>query len=113
MSAKVGEVYFALAVKVYERYAIMLLPDNETGLLHISELSDRYVRNFTQYVHVGNIYRVKVLEKDEAKGFIRLSAKAVSKKERHLGKTDRPWPEGISGEELLRHLPEWIERGNE
>ena len=108
----VGDVLFSVAVKVYDRYAIMLLPEGNTGLLHISELSNHFVRNFTRYVQVGNIYRVKVLSVDESKGFIRLSAKAMSQSERHLGKTARPWPEGADSTALLKELPGWIEREN-
>ncbi len=112
MVSKPGDVYFAVAVRVYSNYAILLLPTGETGLLHISELSEHFVRNFTRYVQVGNIYRVKVLSVDEAKGFIKLSAKAVTKDERHLGKSDRPWPEGYSSERLLELLPSMIEKEN-
>ena len=69
--SKEGDVIVGTVVRVYPKYAIMLFDDDETGLLHISELSNDYVRNFTGFVHVGNIYKVKVIAYDEAKAFMK------------------------------------------
>lgn len=111
MKTKKGDVAFAMAVRVYPTYAILLLPSGETGLLHISELSVHYVRNFTRYVQVGNIYRVKAIEVDEARGFIRLSSKVLKPEERTLSRHE-PLRRGEEGFAALREaLPGWIERG--
>lgn len=49
------------------------------GLVHISEISDKYVRNPMEEVAVGDIVRVKVIGIDKAKGKVSLSMKGVEK----------------------------------
>ena len=66
----IGDILEGTIVRVYPKYAIMLFDGGETGLLHISELSNSFVRNFTGYVQVGNIYKVKVIAYDESKSFM-------------------------------------------
>ena len=49
------------------------------GLVHISEISDKYVRNPMEEVAVGDIVKVKVIGIDNAKGKVSLSMKGVDK----------------------------------
>ncbi len=59
-----------------ESYGIfLLLDDNTTGLIHISEISDSFVRNVSDYVEVGEVVQAKVLEVDEEENKVRLSLK--------------------------------------
>jgi ribosomal protein S1 len=78
--SQVGDILEGTVVRVYPKYAIMLFDDGETGLLHISELSNSFVRNFTGYVQVGNIYKVKVIAYDEAKSFMKVSLKQFERR---------------------------------
>ena len=48
---------------------------NQDGLVHISQLSDRFVRDPSLVVKVGDIVEVTVLEVDERKKRISLSMK--------------------------------------
>lgn len=47
------------------------------GLVHISEISDKYVRNPMEEVAVGDIVKVKVIGIDKSKGKVSLSMKGV------------------------------------
>lgn len=47
------------------------------GLVHVSQLADRFVRDPNEVVHVQQQVRVRVLEIDEARGRIALSMKSV------------------------------------
>lgn len=49
------------------------------GLVHISEISDKYVRNPMEEVSVGDIVKVKVIGIDKTKGKVSLSMKGVDK----------------------------------
>lgn len=49
------------------------------GLVHISEISDKYVRNPMEEVAVGDIVKVKVIGIDKVKGKVSLSMKGVDK----------------------------------
>ena len=48
------------------------------GLVHISNLSDKYVRNPMEEVSVGDIVKVKVIGIDLEKGKVSLSMKDVN-----------------------------------
>lgn len=51
------------------------LKDNMNGLIHISELTDSYVRDVNDYVKVGQMVRVKVLEINPETNNAKLSLK--------------------------------------
>lgn len=112
--SSVNDIIVGTVVRVYPKYAIMLFDRGETGLLHISELSNSYVHNFTGYVQVGNIYKVKVIEYDPTKDFMRVSIKALSAldkkkpiEKKRIGKDE------ISFAELEKKLPAWVKEENE
>ena len=52
---------------------------HQDGLVHISELSDRYVKHPLDVVKVGDIVNVKVLSIDEKRGKIALSMRGAGK----------------------------------
>ena len=59
-----------------ENYGIFVsLDEYYSGLIHISEISDDYVRNVNNYVNIGETIRVKVLESDDATFHVKLSIK--------------------------------------
>ena len=83
-------------------------------MLHISELTNSYVRNFTSFVQAGNIYKVKVIDYDETKNFMRVSAKALTPEEKRESLKKEPIPlDKVSFEALEKKLPEWIKEQTE
>jgi len=51
-----------------ENYGIFVnIDDKYTGLIHISEVSDRFVSDLNHYVEIGEEIRVRVIEFDENK----------------------------------------------
>lgn len=64
-----------------QRYGVFVsLDENTQGLVHISEVTNGFVTDITEYATVGEIIPVKVLSINEADGKIALSMKDVSKK---------------------------------
>lgn len=53
--------------------------DDYTGLIHISEFSDNYVKNIHEFVHVGDEIRARVLNIDEKAKKVNLSYKQLHK----------------------------------
>lgn len=51
---------------------------HQDGLVHISELSDRYIKHPMEVVSIGDIVTVKVLSVDEKKHRIALSMKNIN-----------------------------------
>ena len=72
-----GTVY---AVKPYALF--LSFSDGATGLLHISEISDSFIRDIERYGTVGDQIKVKIVSIDKANGFLRLSLKKVPQERR-------------------------------
>jgi uncharacterized protein len=51
---------------------------HEDGLVHVSQLADRFIRHPSEVVKVGDVVTVRVLEVDEKRGRISLTMKKQS-----------------------------------
>ncbi len=81
------------------------LEDDYTGLVHISEVSDKFVRNLQDKFNIGDIINVKVVEIDESKSHAKLSIKKIDYK---VEETLSIIPESGSGFGLLeKNLEKW------
>lgn len=59
-----------------EEYGIFLgLDDYYSGLIHISEISNNFVRNISDYVNVGETIKAKVIDVDPETYHVKLSIK--------------------------------------
>lgn len=61
--------------------AFILLPDNRTGMVHISEVANSFVSDIHEHLTEGQTVRVKVIGVDPA-GKISLSIKRAQEQER-------------------------------
>ena len=57
---------------------------HQDGLVHKSELSDRYVRNPLEFVRSGDVVEVKVLSVDKKRNRISLTMKGLNKDQKSL-----------------------------
>jgi polyribonucleotide nucleotidyltransferase len=77
---KVGEIRQAKVVELREFGCfVAVVPTNEDGMVHVSELSDAYVERVDDYVKVGMPVDVKVISVDEQTGKVRMSIKQALK----------------------------------
>lgn len=61
-----------------EDYGIFVGLDNYySGLIHISEISDSFVRNISDYVNIGETINVEVLEVNDNNFHVKLSIKNI------------------------------------
>ena len=72
--AEIGKVYLGTVRKIVEFGAFVEIFPGTDGLIHISELSDKRVKNVTDVLHEGDEVLVKCLSVDR-QGKIRLSRK--------------------------------------
>ena len=76
----VGDVVTGCVTGI-ERYGIFVNLDNYySGLVHISEISNSFVKNINDYVNVGENIRVKVLDVDKKQCHLKLSIKNLEYK---------------------------------
>lgn len=78
--AEVGKVYSGKVVKITDFGAFVEILPNNSGLLHISEISHDRIRNVTDVLAEGDVIDVKVLDIDRA-GRIKLSRKVLLDRE--------------------------------
>lgn len=88
MSIEVGSKLQGKVTGITNFGAFVELPEGSTGLVHISEVADNYVKDINEFLKVGDEVTVKVLnvEKD---GKIGLSIKKAKEQVETAG-TDRP-----------------------
>jgi translation initiation factor 2 subunit 1 len=98
---EVGYVVIATVKRVesYGAYVVLDEFGNKEGLLHISEISSRWVRNIRNHVRQGQKVVLQVLRTDEAKGQVDLSLRRVSKDEKR--KKLEEWKKARKAETLL------------
>jgi polyribonucleotide nucleotidyltransferase len=71
---KVGEIFQGKVKRIFEFGAVVEILPGQEGLVHISEFADFRVRKISDFLKVGDIIPVKVINIDE-QGKISLSAK--------------------------------------
>ncbi|MDN2660820.1 polyribonucleotide nucleotidyltransferase [Neptunomonas sp. CHC150] len=72
--AEVGKVYEGKVVRIEEFGAFVNLLPGKDGLVHISQIANKRVEKVTDYINMGDVIKVKVLEVDP-RGRIKLSMK--------------------------------------
>ncbi len=74
---KVGQIVKGQITGVTKYGVFVRLNDDYDGMVHISEVSDKYVKDMNLLFEVGNIIKVKILEIDESKMHVKLSIKKI------------------------------------
>jgi S1 RNA binding domain protein len=77
MSIAVGSIVEGVVTGITNFGAFVQLPGGVTGLVHISEVADTYVKDVKEYLKEKDLVKVKVINID-AKGKIGLSIKQAS-----------------------------------
>lgn len=92
-----------------EKYGIFVsLDDYYSGLIHISEITDNYVRNIHDYINIGETIQAIVLEENEKEHHVRLSIKNIEYRSSKIEKTKiKESPHGFQN--LKKQLNIWIE----
>ena len=95
-------------------YAIFLaFEEGVEGLLHISEISNNYIRDIEKFGVVGDEMKVKILSIDKNNGFLRVSLKQVPPEESFTTHKNEarsiPQLADNAFDPLKEKLPIWIE----
>ncbi len=78
----VGEVYEGKVVSIMEYGAFVDIVPGVSGLVHVSEITDEFVKDVNKFLKVGDVVKIRILEKDKM-GRLKFSIKqAKSRKER-------------------------------
>ncbi|MBE5820753.1 MAG: S1 RNA-binding domain-containing protein [Clostridiales bacterium] len=93
-----------------ESYGVFVSCDDYyTGLIHISEISHGFVKNITDFVKIGDLIFVEILDVDEELGHLKLSIKDIEYKKNIVVKRKKIKETSLGFKTLEYKLPIWIE----
>lgn len=109
---KEGEFVVAKVTEVQNQYVYVDLIDFEglyseetaRGMIHISEISSRWIKNIRNYVRIGQRIVLRVLRVDQEKGHVDLSLRRVNSAQREIRLKE--WKYAVKYENLLQFLTE-------
>ena len=116
MKYQVGQLVIGKVYNVKPYALFMSFDDGVTGLLHISEISDSFIRDIEKYGSVGDEIKVKILSIDKDNGFLRVSYKQVPQEEMYSSHTNQRKVPTTSEDEFLplkEKLDSWIKEAYE
>lgn len=108
---KVGITVYGKITGIKPYGAFVCFDDGVTGLIHISEVSNGFVKNIANYVKVGDYCMLKVIDIDTEHKQLRLSFKALEQNTRKYQKRVRfeGMPDNVKGFGSLRDkMEEWV-----
>ena len=111
---KLEDVVTGTVTKIAPYGAFLVFPNQQIGLIHISEISDKFVRNIESFLAVGQQVAVKIIDIDASNNYLHLSLKQVASEQLSSvvpdGKKKRfPVPEEeVDFSPLAEKLPTWI-----
>jgi translation initiation factor 2 subunit 1 len=102
---EVGDLVIATVVRITDYGAYVMLDEyDKEGLLHVSEVASRWVRNIRDYVREGQKVVLKVLRVQADKGQVDLSKRRVTKRDKK--EKIQSWKKDRKAEGLLRTAAE-------
>ena len=106
---KVGKIVKGNITGV-ENYGIFVNLDNfYSGLIHISEVSNDFVRDINKFGKVGETIFVKVIEVDDDRNHVKLSIKDINYRATRRSAMSKIDEKGSGFLPLMNNLGYWIE----
>jgi len=90
MPLKVGEIVEGVVKTITNFGAFIDLGDGQTGLVHISEIADGYVKDVSEFLSQDQKVKVKVLNIDEENKKITLSLKKANPQRQNNDSPKKP-----------------------
>lgn len=112
---EVGSLIIGKINRIVQYGAFLEFDEGYRGLLHISEMSKKYIRDITRFAHVGDEIKVKILEVDEENKFLHVSLKQVPlnekmlKREGKIVEIKKNQIKNVDISKLQDKLDEWVD----
>lgn len=102
---KIGSVVTCVVSGITDYGVFVKIDEEYTGLVHISEISDKYISNVDRLYIIGDKIDAKIIEIDEKKKQVKLSIKENKTKKRSKKKIEE---KGEGFKPLKDNLDKWI-----
>ena len=103
---KIGKIVEGQITGITKYGVFVSLEDKYVGMVHISEVSNKFVSDLNEQFKIGDILRVKVLSIDEDKLQVKLSIKKIGGNTKNRKSIEEL---GRGFEPLKEKLPIWVE----
>lgn len=115
MKYNTGQIVEGVITGIKPYGAFVQIDKDHNGLLHISEISDDYIRDINEYVEMREKIKVKIIDKGDDDHHYKLSLKALKNGNRkHYGYTYAELPKMKKGfKTLAENLDIWIKKAME
>ncbi len=118
MTYKTGQIVEGKVTGIQPYGAFVALDKDTSGLIHISELSDGYVRDITNFVNVGDTVKVKIIDFDGQNNQARLSLKALNRsrtriRKRPMNRRSSTPAMKIGFSSIAEAMPQWVRDAEE
>lgn len=113
---KVGMTVYGKITGIKPYGAFVGFEDGVTGLIHISEISNHFVKDINSYVNIGDYCMLKIIDVDTEHKQLRLSYKALVENTRKHSRRVRF--DGMPNDEkgfgtISEMMPIWLNKGEE
>ena len=102
---KVGDIVKCVVSGITDYGIFVKVDDNYNGLVHISEISDKFISNVDRLYIIGDVIEAKVVGIDEEKKQIKLSIKENKNNKRKKRKIEE---KGEGFKPLKDNLDKWV-----
>ena len=109
MKYEVGNIIKGTVSGITDYGIFLTLDDYYSGLIHISEISDGFVKNVGDYAKVGDVISAKVIEVDHSSNHLKLSIKNINYNKKCRVRRRKIVETGSGFYSLKAKLPGWIE----
>ena len=101
-----GDIVTGIVTGIEDYGIFVSFDDNQSGLVHISEISDAFVKNVSDYAKINDSLTAKVLSVDED-GHYKLSIKELETQNKNDRRPIEETPTAFLT--LKEKLPEWVD----
>lgn len=109
MPYKKGQIVKGTVTGIEKYGAFISLDEYYTGLIHISEISRGFVKKITDFVNVGDIIYVEILDVDDDLFQLKLSIKNIDYKKQTRMRKKKIKETSLGFRTLAYKLPFWID----
>ncbi len=117
MQYQIGQIVEGTITGIQPYGAFVSIDENTKGLVHISEISDGFVKDVNNFVSINDTVRFKIIDFDEKTHQARLSLKAVQpnrfRKERKVQKFNSVPMMKIGFKSVEEKMEQWIKEAKE
>ena len=113
MTYRTGQIVEGRVTGIQPYGIFVSLDYNTNGLIHISEISDGFVRDISRYAAVGEVIKVKIIDFDPATNHAKLSLKAIARTHSRNRRKTVTYKASLPSmkigfQSIATNLPQWI-----